>query len=250
MNILIIGNSHTNVLKFGYDSFKDRIPNDFNIKISGVGNPELDKWRLVNSVIHPVEGLLSDGKPYPIKDYDLIIISAGYSVSDPRLLYQEGIYPLSESILLDIVKSSEDPNFQHSKHSPVIKSLLNDDECMNNILLLGSPYPSNALHFDSLNKVPLKKILRPLQGIYSSLGSGLTDCDIETHKKNHARILTTCSTLFDTNPRIKYYFPPRCLLDDSTLFTKKEFMNCDGLHGNMKYGKIIFDDLLMNFLGC
>ena len=92
MNILVIGNSHTGTFKAGHDLLKDKIPDTIKFKISGVGNPILDQWKLVDSVVYPFKDMRSgDDSPYQINGYDLIIICAGYSVSDPRLLYKQNI---------------------------------------------------------------------------------------------------------------------------------------------------------------
>nr|WP_137006767.1 hypothetical protein [Synechococcus sp. UW106] len=245
MNILVIGNSHTGTFKLGHDALRDKIPDTIKFKISGVGNPILDKWKLVDSAVYPVDDRRSgDNSPYHIDNYDLIIICAGYSVSDPRLLYDTNIQYLSKNVLTEVVKSCEDPRSQHSKHSPIIKSLLNDSECSNKILLVGSPYPCVSLYENFHAGVPLKNIRPPLQGLYKGMSSGPIDYCSQVHKKNYSSLKSICDSFLSVNPRIRYYFPPLNTLDETTLFTKKDLMGSDGLHANTEYGKIIFSDIL------
>lgn len=182
--ILVIGNSHTASLKLGHDALRDKISNGIEFKFSGVGNPILERWKLVNSIVYPVNDRRSgNDSSYSIENYNLIIVCAGYSASDPRLLYSKNIQPLSKNILLEIVKSCEDPLFQHSKHSPIIKSLLNNSECSNNILLVGSPYPSSELYDNFIGEVPLKDFRQSLRGFYAGLESDLMDDSVRIHKK-------------------------------------------------------------------
>ena len=250
MNILVIGNSGTGCLFRGYRSLDNKFGKDLsNIMFAGVGNPVLERWRLIDSTVYRVsDPTTSDSSPFSIQDFDLIIIAAGYCVCDPRLLYKEHISLHSEAVLEEIVRCGEDHLFQFSKHSQVIKSLLDDDQCSNNVILIGSPHPSAAVYEDFLNKVPAKNMAGSLRGFYSSLDSGSIECLAAIHRKNRAYVESICISLSISNPRVKYYILPRVLLDETLMFTKKEYMKPDKLHGNDNYGRFVMDDLLTTFL--
>ena len=256
MRILFIGNSHTGAIKRGFDNLYHKISKDIDIKISGAGNPYFSKWKVVDSVIYPDHDLRGlDNSPYSVADYDLIAVCAGYGASDPRLLYKNKIQLLSRAILEKVVISHEDRANEHSKHNKIVQYFLSN-ACSKNILIVGSPYPSSKLYHDYIEEgVPpyrkksrLKKLHSTLLDLHNSLQSLKNDKDhaIQIHKNNYSTILNIFKNLERKMPRIKYYFPPSSVLDETGLFTKKELMNRDLVHGNQEYGEIVLSNILKN----
>ena len=249
MKLLVIGNSHTGSLRRGYESVKDRFVDKISIQFVGTGNPILSRWKLSGEDVYHVYDCVSElTLAFSIRDFDLIIVAAGYSIADPRLLYKSHIHLHSKAVLEEIVCSGEDPNFHFSNHAPIIKSFLNDFECSKQVLLIGSPYPSSEVYQNFLDNVPRKSMAGSLRDLYTSFGSGLSDNLISIHNKNRFSIIEICEHLSKNNPRIKYYVLPDFLLDQTRMFTKKEFMKPDRLHGNDNYGRLVMLDICNKLL--
>ena len=237
MKILVIGNSHTGSLRRGYESIKNRFANKISIQFAGTGNPCLLRWKLSGESVYHVHDFVSEPTlAFSIRDFDLIVVAAGYNITDPRLLYKSHIHLHSKAVLKEIVCFGEDPNFQFSNRAPIIKSFLNDLECKKEVLLIGSPYASSEVYQNFLDNVPRKSLPGSLRDLYTSFGSGLSDNLIQIHAQNRSSIEEICENMSKKNPRIKYYILPDFLLDKTRMFTKKELMKPDRLHGNDNYG--------------
>ena len=87
-----------------------------------------------------------------------------------------------------------------------------------------------------------------LRDLYTSFGSGLSDELVRVHNKNRHNIKDICEQLSKENSRIKYYVLPDFLLDETRMFTKKELMKPDRLHGNDNYGRLVMLDICNKLL--
>ena len=249
MKLLVIGNSHTGSLRRGYESVKDRFVDKISIRFAGTGNPFLSRWKLSGERVYHVYDFVSEPKPaFSIRDFDLIIVAAGYSITDPRLLYKSHIHLHSKAVLKEIVCSGEDPSFQFSNRAPIVKSFLNDHQCSKQMLLVGSPYPSSEVYQNFLDNVPRKSMPGSLRDLYTSFGSGLSDKLVRVHNRNRRTVENICEQLLKENSRIKYYVLPDFLLDETRMFTKKELMKPDRLHGNDDYGRLVMLDICNKLL--